>query len=574
MRERDSWKKKAKYLSIQNKSVGVSHDESVAWNQYRSLRNKVNNAKKNEEYKYKRFMIDKCEGDSKQTWNSIKHFMDWKYSGPPNQIVAGNIIHRKAKEVATLMNDYFIEKVTCLKDKFKESSIDLRGCQKAMHSKRCKLQLDFISVKKVEKLISNIKSSKAVAIDELDSYSLKISSKYIAAPIHHLITLSVMQQKFPSAWKLSKVLPLHKKGCPLEKKNYRPVSILSPVSKILERVVYDQVYSYFAKNRIFHPNVMSFRRNRSTLTSILQMYDRWVRGAGDGGISGVVFLDLSAAFDLVDSSLLIQKLIVYGVQPDVISWIDSYLANRKQAVWIDHTLSDWQDVPVGVPQGSILGPLLFTIFSNDLPEFLSCEIDQYADDSTLSCVKSAAGEITSELNSNLCEVSKWMQSNKMCLNVDKTHLMLAGTNHRILRTNAEETLDIRIDQVQLQPSVTNCERVLGVIVQPNLKWIEHANDLQGKLKFRLAGLRKVTHALDYEKRKVVAKAIFESVLTYCIPVWAGTSKGVIEELQVLQNRAAQFVLKLPGRSNRDHMFNTLGWLTVHQLSVFHTWQIS
>ena len=261
---------------------------------------------------------------------------------------------------------------------------------------------------------------------------------------------------------------------------------------------------------------------------------------------------------------------MYGVQPDFISWIDSYLTNRKQAVWIDHTLSNWQDVPVGVPQGSILGPLLFTIFSNDLPEFLSCEIDQYADDSTLSCAKSAAGEITSELNSNLCEVSKWMQSNKMCLNVDKTHLMLAGTNHRILRTNAEETLDIRIDQVQLQPSVTNCERVLGVVVQPNLKWIEHANDLQGKLKFRLAGLRKVTHALDYEKRKVVAKAIFESVLTYCIPVWAGTSKGVIEDLQVLQNRAAQFVLKLPGRSNREHMFNTLGWLTVHQLSVFHT----
>ena len=107
-------------------------------------------------------------------------------------------------------------------------------------------------------------------------------------------------------------------------------------------------------------------------------------------------------------------------------------------------------------------------------------------------------------------------------------------------------------------------------MQANLKWIEHANELQSKLKFRLAGLRKVSHALDYRKRKVVAKAIFESVLIYCIPVWAGTSKGVIEDLQVLQNRAAQFVLKLPSRSNREYMFNTLGWLTVNQLSVFHT----
>ena len=117
-----------------------------------------------------------------------------------------------------------------------------------MFSKNCLLELSFVSVKKVEEFIRNIKSSKAVAIDGLDSYSLKIAAKFVAVPIHHIITLSFMQQQFPSAWKFSKVLPLHKKGCPLERKNYRPVSILSPISKIIERVVYDQNYSYFAKN--------------------------------------------------------------------------------------------------------------------------------------------------------------------------------------------------------------------------------------------------------------------------------------------------------------------------------------
>ena len=169
-----------------------------------------------------------------------------------------------------------------------------------MKNKKCSLGLDFVSEKKVKKLLKDLKSSKAVAIDELDSYSLKISADIIAAPVHHLVTLSIMQRRFPMAWKYSKVLPLHKKNCALDRKNYRPVSILSPLSKILERAIYNQIYQYFSKRKIFHPNLMGYRKNRSTLTAVLQMFDRWVRGASEGKVSGVVLLDLSAAFNLVN----------------------------------------------------------------------------------------------------------------------------------------------------------------------------------------------------------------------------------------------------------------------------------
>ena len=193
-----------------------------------------------------------------------------------------------------------------------------------------------------------------------------------------------------------------------------------------------------------------------------------------------------------------------------------------QAVWIDHCFSSWREVAVGLPQGSILGPLLFTIFSNDLPELISCEADQYADDNTLTSVKSTISEINEDLNLNCQEVSGWMNANRMALNADKTHLMIAGTSQRVSKVNQEQ-INICMDNISLKQSDDHSEKVLGVFVQQNLKWTKHIEDLKSKLKLRLAGLGKIRHVLHLEKRKLVAKAIFESVLTYCIAAWGGAS---------------------------------------------------
>ena len=131
---------------------------------------------------------------------------------------------------------------------------------------------------------------------------------------------------------MSKVIPLHKKNSKLEMKNYRPVAILSPLGKILEKIVYEQVYEYFSKNKIFHPNLHCYRQNRSPQTALLSMYDRWVRAASQGQISGVILLDLSAAFDLVEPGILVEKLKIYGFEEDFLTWINSYLTQRYQTL--------------------------------------------------------------------------------------------------------------------------------------------------------------------------------------------------------------------------------------------------
>ena len=134
----------------------------------------------------------------------------------------------------------------------------------------------------------------------------------------------------------------------MERKNYRPVALLSPLSKILEKVVYLQLYSYLSSNKIFHPNLHGYRQDRSTQTALLQMYDRWVRAAAAGRVSGVILVDLSAAFDLVDSELLLKKLMIYGLDKDLLTWIQSYLSDRHQAVWINHTYSEFKSHSIGV----------------------------------------------------------------------------------------------------------------------------------------------------------------------------------------------------------------------------------
>ena len=167
------------------------------------------------------------------------------------------------------------------------------------------------------------------------------------------------------------------------------------------------------------------------------MYDRWVRAAAASQLRGVVLLDLSTAFDLVDSNLLLQKMKAYGFDEDSLHWVHSYLIDRHQAVWIDHALSDFLPCEVGVPQGSNLGPLFFLIFFNDLPHSLDCDADAYADDTTLTVSGESVEEIGEKMTRNCELVSEWMMGNKLKLNADKTHVMIVGTRERLQLQNSQ-----------------------------------------------------------------------------------------------------------------------------------------
>ena len=379
IKQRDMWKQRMKNLAIVNQNGVASVEQLEAWAQYKLLRNRINNRKKSEEINYKASKMSENLDSASKTWKTAKMFMNWKSTGTPSQIEEDGKLVKKASEIAKIMNHFFIDKVQAIRHAMGQTVENLTTCSNIMKNRQLKLTFQHITVEKVRKLLKKLKNSKSTSIDELDNFAVKTAADIIAGPLHHIIVLSIYQKKFPSSWKYSKVIPLHKKSSQLVKKNYRPVAILSPLSKILEKVAYSQIFDYFTRNKIFHPNLHGYRGNRSTQTALLQMYDRWVGAAASGKVSGVVLLDLSAAFDLVEPNILLKKLKIYGLDEDFLSWIESYLTNRKQAVWIDHLLSEFLESNIGVPQGSNLGPLFFLIFYNDLPYSLGCDLDVFAD---------------------------------------------------------------------------------------------------------------------------------------------------------------------------------------------------
>ena len=222
--------------------------------------------------------------------------MEWTSPGPPTQLEVEEkkkiTLYTKAKDLAKVMNEFFISKVQNIVPGLIAVPTNLIGCRDMMKGKRISLSMRFVTVQKVRKLLMCLKNKTSTSVDQLDNFAVKIAADHIAEPLHHVITLSIMQKKFPSCWKFTKIVPLHKKNSTLKRENYRPLAILSPLSKILEKVVYENIYNYFGRNKLFHPSLHGYRKGRSTMTALLSMHVRWVIAARELQVSWIVLVQL------------------------------------------------------------------------------------------------------------------------------------------------------------------------------------------------------------------------------------------------------------------------------------------
>ena len=567
------------------------------WSVYKQLRNDLTTVLRKEKLSWEQGKLEQCEQDqdSGKLWKNVLGWLNWSSTSSPTKLLIDGDMLTSPQKMADAQNGYYINKVKEIRRNMPGQKKDpLATVRKIMNGKDVSFSLSAVSPDEVDKIIRDLKNSKSSGVDNLDTFILKLTRKHIVPSVCHIINLSIQSKKFPTKWKIAKVVPLYKgKGSKFDTKNYRPVAILPILSKVLERAMFKQVINFMDGNKLFNPSHHAYRSFHSTTTAMLQMYDTWLEAAEHGDIAGVCMVDMSAAFDVVDTDLLLEKMKLYGFDRNAVQWMWSYLTYRSQGVYIEGSMSKLLPLEAGVPQGSILGPVFYTIFTNELPQVIheeDCPLRStddaplfsiqcqacgglccYADDSTYTVTGKDPEQLTEKLTKKYSVMADFLTDNKLKVNDDKTHLLVMATmqKRRTVDTNATR---IVTPSSTVEPSST--ERLLGAEIHHDMRWREHIldsdNSLVKALNKRLGALRKIQKKASFRSRKMIANGIFMSKLIYLMPLWSGCEEYMVRALQVIQNKAARSVAKLNKPTPTKILLNTCGWLSVRQLMAYHS----
>ena len=416
----------------------------------------------------------------------------------------------------------------------------------------------------IRQLISK-SATKSCSLDPIPTSMVKSCLPVLSTPILNIVNLSLQTGEFPDSMKQAIVFPLHKKpSLDLSLKNFRPVSNLSYISKLTEKAVAAQLIDYLDRNNLREKFQSSYRACHSTETALMRVKNDIMRDMDNKNVVLLVLLDLSAAFDTVHHGILLRRLENLGIKSVALAWFRSYLSNRKQTVIIDGVSSDPEFLKCGVPQGSVLGPILFTIYVQPLGDLLrkyDCSIHFYADDTQLyfrivpnqSCLNRSVDT----LQQCCAEIKTWLTENLLKFNEDKTECMLIGSRFQLAKVNISE-LDIGNSQIQVSEKVRN----LGVIFDSNMAMSHQISSVCKSVNYQLYNIGKIRKFLTKDACKLLVNAMVTSRLDCNNSLLAGLPKCEIKRLQLLQNTAARIVSQ---KSRRDHItpvLYELHWLPV------------
>ena len=444
-----------------------------------------------QKYYFEIFESYRC--DIKNTWKTINEIISKsqikKYA--PSRLEYGNKVALDNVDIVNLFNEYFVgigpklaEQITSVPDKnFKQY------LTKRISSTK---QFRLITPDELLKTLKGLRNKSSYGYDNISTKLLKQIQEPLMGPLCLIINQSLSTGIFPDRLKIARVFPVYKKGETTNPGNYRPISLLTSISKLFEKIVFIQLYDYFKKYKLFFESQYGFREGHSTEYASLELIDRIMNDIENRNISIAIFLDLSKAFDTLDHKILLHKLNYYGIKNTEYKWFSSYLENRTQYVEINNVKSNMLNITTGVPQGSILGPLLFLIYVNDINYTTSYfKFIMYADDTTLlSTLQSNNSEYHTSLtavNTNLEIVTQWLTLNKLSLNVAKTKFMLFQAR------NKNVCLSVPIIKIgnQLIERTENFD-FLGLTVNENMSWVPRVNKTANKISRTTGIIRSLT----------------------------------------------------------------------------------
>ena len=536
------------------------HPKHIHYIKYRNLYNSLRRKAKKTYYSDQLLMY---KSDIKQTWKILNTACNRirDKSTLCNSFKVNDETITDPVLIANEFNKYFTSVGQDLSEKIPKGkhNMDHWLKNKNMHN----LFLSPTDPNEINSIIGKLKSKKTEGHDGLSTWLLKHLKDELCVPLSILINMSLSNGEVPDLLKIAKVIPIYKSQDKHIFRNYRPISILPAISKVVEKVVFIRLYTFLDKHSLLSTGQYGFRPNHSTTDAMIDFIDIITESKENNEYCIGLFLDLSKAFDTIDHSILLKKLEWYGVRGRALEWFRSYLHNRKQ--YTTYNVSSEQ-LPIthGVPQGSILGPLLFIIYINDLPNALTyLKAILFADDSNLVHHNACYATLTRQINEDLSHLNEWFKTNKLSLNIDKTVYVLfsKGSKHK------PNGYKIKMGEsiIQERPSTT----FLGLTIDSNLNWKQHITRVKGKVKSSIFMLNRIKYLIPKETMKTLYYSLVQSHLEYGITIWGDARKSIINELIILQKKAIRIINRANYQEHTDPLFKNNKILKLNDLYDFN-----
>ena len=527
-------------------------------NAYKRYRNFCVSLLKKEKKKYYTNLDLNKIADNKQFWKSVQPLFTGKSISKTNIALIDNkkLVNNK-EEVAEILNTYFVEAVQNLEIKqFSEERVQevpSENMEEVIENliKKYKTHPSILKIKENVKIeekfkfhdttedaiytkIKSLDPKKAVMDNDIAIKTLIGTNDIISGHFSKIYNHSINSNEFPSSLKTADVTPVYKEKEHTLKKNYRPISILPVLSKLYENIMNEQISAYM--DGYLSPYLCGYRKGYGTQHCLLVMIEMWRKALDERKVAGAILTDLSKAFDCLSHDLLIAKLEAYGFDISALKVIYDYLKNRLQRTKVNGGYSSWREILSGIPQGSILGPLLFNIFINDMFFFLKkTKITNYADDNSTYTVENDIMELLKTLETETCVVMDWFRVNEMKPNQGKCHLLVADINHKDYSSNSF----IFLENVFLENEKS--VRLLGIQIDQNLNFEEHITTLLKESNKKLHALMRIKKYMTQDKLRLILKTFIESQFNYCPLVWMCHSRDLNNRINKLHERALRLV---------------------------------